>query len=138
MSRNRKEAINAGVDVCETKHSMKRRSSCHNYYAKGLYMLTLVVERRSPLLGRLQGDGFAAIGSGEEARIELSSLGRAIRDVEIKKIPAYYPMVEVWKLCIMPDHIHMIVRVKGRNRYSSNHHLHTFPLSRYSRPRNRR
>lgn len=112
MSRNRKEAINAGVDVCETKHSMKRRSSCHNYYAKGLYMLTLVVERRSPLLGRLQGDGFAAIGSGEEARIELSSLGRAIRDVEIKKIPAYYPMVEVWKLCIMPDHIHMIVRVK--------------------------
>ena len=112
MSRDRIEAINAGVDICETKHSMKRRTPFHNYYAKGTYMLTLVVEGHSPLLGRLQGDGFAAKESGEEARIELSSLGKTIRDVEIKKISAYYPMVEVWKLCIMPDHIHMIVRVK--------------------------
>jgi hypothetical protein len=47
------------------------------------------------------------------ARVELSALGRAIRDEEIKKIGKFYPMVEVWKLCIMPDHIHMIVRVKA-------------------------
>ena len=31
---------------------------------------------------------------------------------EIPKIHKYYPQVEVWKVCIMPDHIHMIVRVK--------------------------
>ena len=35
----------------------------------------------------------------------------AIRNEEIKKISAIYKMVEVWKLCIMPDHIHMIVRI---------------------------
>ena len=47
-----------------------------------------------------------------EAHVELTALGRAIRDEEQQKIPFYYKMVEVWKLCAMPDHIHMIVRVK--------------------------
>ena len=112
MSRNRAEAIKAGVDVCETKHSMKRRMPSHNYSAKGTYMLTLVVEGRKPVFGSLRGDGFADSGASEAPRVELSPLGRTIRDVEIKKIATFYPMVEVWKLCIMPDHIHMIVRVK--------------------------
>lgn len=112
MSRNRTEAINAGVNVCETKHSMKRRKPSHNYSARGTYMLTLVVEGRQPLLGTLRGDGFAPQGTAEAPRVELSPLGQAIRDVEIKKTSHFYPMVEVWKLCIMPDHIHMIVRVK--------------------------
>lgn len=38
-------------------------------------------------------------------------LGRAICEEEVRKINALYPMVEVWKLCVMPDHIHMIIRV---------------------------
>lgn len=111
MSRNRTEAVKAGVPVCETKHSMKRRTSFHDYRAKGTYMLTLVVEGRKPLLGKLQGDGFAHEGTADAPRVELSPLGKAIRDVEIKKVSAFYPMVEVWKLCIMPDHLHLIVRV---------------------------
>lgn len=106
------KALKAGVDACETKHSMKRRTPFHNYYAKGTYMLTLVAEGRKPVFGSLRGDAFAANGTPEAPKVELSALGEAIRDVEIKKITAFYPMVEVWKLCIMPDHIHMIVRVK--------------------------
>lgn len=101
MTRSRKEAEAAGVKVAETKHHMKRRSPWHDYRERGTYMLTLVVEERKPLLGRLVA-----------ARVELTALGKAIRDEEISKISKYYPMVEVWKLCIMPDHIHMIVRVK--------------------------
>ena len=42
----------------------------------------------------------------------MSALGKAIYEREVLKISAYYPMVEVWKLCVMPDHIHMIVQVK--------------------------
>lgn len=91
---------------------MNRRSVWHNYRAKGTYMLTLVVAERQPLFGSLHGDGFAQAGSPEAARVELSALGLAVRDEEIKTIPAYYPMVEVWKLCIMPDHLHFILRVK--------------------------
>jgi hypothetical protein len=48
----------------------------------------------------------------KEAYVELTDLGKAIYHEEVQKISAYYNMVEVWKLCIMPDHIHMIVRVK--------------------------
>ena len=101
MTRSRKEAEAAGVKAAETKHHMKRRSPWHDYRERGTYMLTLVVEGRKPLLGRLVA-----------ARVELTALGEAIRDEEVPKISKYYPMVEVWKLCIMPDHIHMIVRVK--------------------------
>lgn len=90
----------------ETKHSMKRRKPWHDYYRIGTYMLTIVVQGRMPKLGTL---------CQEEDRIyvKLSALGEAIRDTEIKKIHQFYPMVDVWKLCIMPDHLHMIVHVNS-------------------------
>lgn len=129
MTRSRKEAEAAGVKTSDTKHSMKRRLPSHDYNAKGTYMLTLVVEGRKPLLGRLvvipgeeplrtgakpPGTGAEPPGTGGSVRahIELTTLGKAIRDEEIRKIAEHYSMVEVWKVCIMPDHIHIIVRVK--------------------------
>ena len=39
-----------------------------------------------------------------------SALGAAVINNEIPKIHDYYPMVDVWQVCLMPDHIHMIVR----------------------------
>ena len=75
-------------------------------------MLTLVVDGRMPLLGRLEGRVDARPGDGDAPKVMLSELGTAIVTEEIPKINRYYPQVEVWKVCIMPDHIHMIVRVK--------------------------
>ena len=112
MTRSRKEAEAAGVKVSETKHHMKRRSPWHDYRERGTYMLTLVVEGRKPLLGRLVIEPNEELQVTKTARVELTALGKAIRDEEIRKIEEHYSMVEVWKLCIMPDHIHMIVRVK--------------------------
>jgi len=105
-SKSRDEAIAAGVNVGDVQHTMNRRQFSHDYHAVGTYMLTLVVEERFPLFGRL-------CGTEDAPRVELSALGRAVRDVEQQKISQYYPMVEVWKLCIMPDHLHLIVRVKA-------------------------
>ena len=112
MSRKREDAIAAGIQVKEIQHTMKRRTPFHNYRDKGTYMLTLVVEDRMPLFGTLKGEGHAPSGTANAPRVVLSALGEDIRDVEIHKIALFYPMVEVWKLCIMPDHLHMIVRVK--------------------------
>lgn len=109
---NREEAIAHGMEVHETKHSMKRRSPWHDYHRKGTYMLTLVLEGRVPLLGRLNGKAEASLGSPDAPRVELSELGRTILRDEFCKINHFYPQVEVWKVCMMPDHIHMIVRVK--------------------------
>lgn len=104
----REEAIARGITVSGTKHSMLRRTPWHDYSLKGTYMLTLVVENRKPVFGRLKGSTAAGI----KPFVELSPLGLAIRDEEIKKIHRFYPQVEVWKLCIMPDHLHIILRVR--------------------------
>ncbi len=101
------EAIEAGIRVEETKHNMKRRKPWHNYQRKGTYMLTLVVDGRQPLLGKL-----VMPTNNQSAYVELTELGKIIYNEETQKIPYFYKMVEVWKVCIMPDHIHMIVRVK--------------------------
>ena len=107
MSRSKEEAIAAGVQVRETQHKMKRRKPWHDYHRKGTYMVTLVVEGRRPVLGKL------VMSAGEQdTSVELTALGKAIRNEEVQKISAIYKMVEIWKLCIMPDHIHMIVRIK--------------------------
>lgn len=130
MSKTREEAVAAGIAVSDTRHHMKRRAPWHDYRSKGTYMLTVVTEGRAALLGRLKTTipadkstgtaaaataGTAAAGkepAAVSATVELSALGRAIRDEELRKISTCYPAVEVWKVCIMPDHIHIIVRVK--------------------------
>jgi len=71
-------------------------------------------DERMPLSGPLKGDGLVPSAAADAPRVVLSPLGEAIRDREIAKISAVYPMVEVWKLCIMPDHLHIIVRVKEK------------------------
>ena len=107
MSRSKEEAIAAGVQVRETQHKMKRRKPWHDYHREGTYMVTLVVEGRRPVLGKL------IMSAGEQdTSVELTALGKAIQNEEVQKISAIYKMVEIWKLCIMPDHIHMIVRIK--------------------------
>ena len=109
---DRDEVIARGLEVHDTRHSMKRRSPWHDYHEKGTYMLTLVVKGRMPLLGRLEGRVNARPGDGDATKVVLSELGTAIVKEEIPKIHRYYPQVEVWKVCIMPDHVHLIVRVK--------------------------
>lgn len=108
----REEAIAKGIEVLETKHSMKRRTPWHDYSRKGTYMITLVIEGRLPLLGNLKGKIDAPNDSVDAPHVEYSEMGNIILKDEIHKINKYYPQVEVWKVCIMPDHIHMIVRVR--------------------------
>ena len=114
---NREEAIAAGMEVHEIQHSMKRRTPWHDYSRKGTYMLTLVVRERMPILGTLRG----CLEGESMPYVELSALGNAIVQEEQQKINQSYPLVEVWKLCIMPDHLHMIVRIKEH--MGENEHL---------------
>ena len=76
----REEAIAAGMEVHEIQHSMKRRTSWHDYSRKGTYMLTLVVRERMALLGTLSGSL-----EGEVAPcVEHSALGSAMAQEEQK------------------------------------------------------
>jgi len=106
----KEKTIAAGV-LHATIHSMKRRAIWHDYHAEGTYMLTLVTRNRQRLFGTLKGDPTIRTFLPGCARVECSDLGNAIFFEEIKKINTYYPMAVVWKLCVMPDHLHIILRI---------------------------
>lgn len=78
----------------EKRVSMKRRDDHHDYTERRMYMITLEVEGRRPLFGRLVGNPFAERGSCDESRIELTELGEAVQR-EWMGIHDYYPQIEV-------------------------------------------
>jgi len=96
----------------ETIHNQHRRAFCHDYCEKGLYMLTLVVEGRQPVFGHIAGTTEGKSGTDEAPHVVLTELGRRVMEEEIQKISRFYPMAEVWRVAIMPDHIHLLVRIK--------------------------
>ena len=95
----------------EKQPSMKRRSDVNDYHGRHIYLVTLAVEGRRPLLGQVVGNPLAAEGSADAPRIELSVLGGAVFDCW-QQIPERYPEVEILALQIMPDHLHGILWIK--------------------------
>jgi REP element-mobilizing transposase RayT len=104
---------NGGRFRRETIHHQHRRSYWHDYHELGLYMLTMVIEGRQRLFGTIVGSAKGRPGSSEAPHVTLSELGRRVLEEEVPKIHRFYPMVEVWRVAIMPDHIHMLVRVNA-------------------------
>ena len=94
----------------EKKASMKRRDCHHDYRERRMYMITLEVEGRRPLFGRVVGNAYAELGSRDEPRIELTELGKAVQS-EWLSIHGYYPQIEVMAVQMMPDHMHGILFV---------------------------
>ena len=110
MTRAEMEA--SGLTPAETKHNGHRRAPWHNYNLPGIYMLTLVTDQRRRVFGNIEGYSRAAKGTPEYPHLQLSPLGKKVLDKEVKKIQRNYPMVEVWKATLMPDHIHLLVCVR--------------------------
>ena len=88
--------------------SMKRRRVGHDYQGRCIYMITLVVEGRRPLFGRITGDG-----EREPAVMHPSLLGKAVLD-ELATITRLFPDIDVISQQLMPDHLHFILFVKNR------------------------
>ena len=92
----------------EAKPSMKRRDDYNDYSGRRMYMITMEVENRRPLFGKVVGNPDAAAGSVEAPHIELSPLGAAVQ-AEWQGIPRYYPQIEIMAVQMMPDHMHGIM-----------------------------
>ncbi len=99
--------------LSEKKESMKRRDSHHDYAERRMYMITIEVEGRRALFGRVEGDVAAPNGSDEAPHIVLSALGKMVQD-EWLGIPGFFPQIEVMAVQMMPDHMHGILFVKDR------------------------
>lgn len=82
-------------------HDKTLRAPWHDYRLRGTYLITIVVRGREPILGRLL----------DNATIARSPLGETIAREEIGKMMRYYPQVRIVDFIIMPDHIHIIIRL---------------------------
>jgi REP element-mobilizing transposase RayT len=80
-------------------HKMTRRCHDHDYRAPAFYMVTIVAHRRRPW--------FAVC---ENNTATLTEDGRLVRDLW-RRITVDYPGIEATSLCIMPDHLHGVLRI---------------------------
>ena len=91
--------------------SMKRRSNINDYYGRHIYMVTMAVEGRRPLLGTLRGSSTIA-GNQEGAPCVVPTLlGQEVtRCWEL--IPEFHHEVRLLTFQLMPDHLHGILFVQ--------------------------
>ena len=90
----------------EAVPSMKRRRVGHDYSSRCIYMITLVVKGRKPLLGHVSGDGI-----NTPATMQPSPLGQAVL-AELDNIHHHFPAIKVIARQVMPDHLHFILFVQ--------------------------
>lgn len=89
--------------------SMLRRSPWHDYCEPCIYMITLVIEGRKPILGTLSD----CDENHSKPWVRLSLQGIAVKDAW-HELGKFHPQVRSLSLCIMPDHIHGILYVTER------------------------
>ena len=88
------------------KPSMKRRKVGHDYCNIAIYMVTLCIEGRRPLLGSLCGPDAHHV----KPWVRPTSIGSAVKRVW-HEIPQYHPQVRLLGFQLMPDHVHGIIHV---------------------------
>lgn len=103
-----------------TKPSMHRRRIGHDYSSRRMYLITMTVERRQPLLGTLKGTITGIGPEGCSAQVLPSPLGRRVQE-EWYAVTAHHPEVAVIAFQLMPDHVHGILFVRA----AMNQHLGT-------------
>lgn len=79
------------------------RSFTHDYRSPHIYLITVTVVDRMPVLS-------AVSGTVEQTKVELSEVGKAVKR-EIFAIEKRHPQVKVLFNIIMPDHVHIILHV---------------------------
>lgn len=90
----------------DTEHSMLRRMHEHDYQSRCIYMLTITLADRShPILGTLTKD------SNGDATVNATDLGKHVIQ-EWHNLSHDYPQVEIIRLQVMPEHLHVVLFVK--------------------------
>ena len=108
--------------------SMKRRRVGHDYESRRIYLITMTIEGRRPLLGEVVGNPNAPEDSPDAPRIALNALGKEVERLW-RAIPTYYPEVEVIALQLMPDHLHGILFVTSRTNYHLGRVINGFKIA---------
>lgn len=90
------------------KPSMLRRRVGHDYGSRCIYLITMTVEGRRPLLGTLVGSADAPADSSDAPHVVLTPLGERVRQAW-QANSQHYQGVSVLATMVMPDHLHGIL-----------------------------
>ena len=87
------------------KKRKKIRIENFDYATPGAYFITLCVSDRRPLLWEHK-----EFDPAHPEKLPLSAIGM-VAEIGINQISDHYQNIVVDKYCIMPDHIHLILRI---------------------------
>lgn len=88
-----------------------KRAFAHNYFAPFIYHIILKKKDSFSKFGSVKGDSRIAPGLPGSAFIEESDLGKTIAK-SIIGIQRQFPILQVYQFIVMPDHVHILLRVK--------------------------
>ena len=86
----------------EKQNRKLNRLEYYDYSQNGAYFVTICTQDRKPVLGTIVGDGFPVPNQIGE-----------IAEEYIRRISEKYSEVTVDRYVIMPDHIHILMRIDG-------------------------
>ena len=78
-----------------------------DYSSQGMYFLTICAKDKLPLFGRVVGGGVL-----DAPRTVLSPAGELVK-TRLTSITSHYPHITLDKYVIMPNHLHLLVRLTG-------------------------
>jgi REP element-mobilizing transposase RayT len=96
-----------GENPMELPKRKRTRLEGYDYSRNGIYFLTLCAKEKKPIFSRIVGHGIH-----DAPRIELTDCGKIVEDA-IQFINKNNPDVIIDHHAIMPNHVHLLVRVDG-------------------------
>lgn len=95
-----------------TNHSMQRRMATHNYALPGTYHITLhVAEGMGQPLGQIEGSMEQPDESPNAPHVAMTPVGNMVREELLTSITKHYSMINVDTFVIMPEHLHVLLKV---------------------------
>ncbi|MDR1709840.1 MAG: hypothetical protein LBS70_09000 [Candidatus Accumulibacter sp.] len=90
----------------------RNRLRDYDYSREGAYFVTVCARNRAAVFGRIVGANCVRpLAAGVPPRVELSALGRIVKD-ETDALHRAYPMVRVDKSVVMPNHVHLLMTIE--------------------------
>jgi len=108
-----------------TNHSMQRRMATHDYALPGFYHITLhVAKGMGQPLGQIQGSLEQTDDSPNAPHVAMPPVGNMVREELLTSITEHYKMISVDTYVIMPEHVHVLLKVTAPIVSSTGHPTH--------------
>ena len=95
--------------MAELPYRKRNRLEGYDYSAPGAYFVTICTHEKRCILGSV------AVGEGlAPPAVNLTAVGRIVAS-QIEELPKRYPMLVVENYAVMPNHVHLLLRIVDRD-----------------------